>query len=123
MANWKQAPARVQLDLAAKWAERDIVRWQLRSPMMANPLDALVMLAVRTADVMKGGSAQIAEDDLLTLMHTLASNSTYAPSSKRWPFTQEQMRRALVAKLTPAPAPYAHRLPASPAPHVQRRTR
>lgn len=116
MENWKQTPARVQLDVAAKMAERDIVRRLLRSAPMATPLDALVTLAVLTGDVMKGGSARMTEEDLLDLMRTLTSNSTYAPS-KPFPFTQEQMRRALVAKLTPAPTPYAQRLPA---PHVQR---
>lgn len=104
MTEWKHTRAWPQLDVAAKLAERDILRARLS---MANPLEALATLAVRTADVLQGLGVAMAKEDLPELMHTLASNSTYAPSP-RFPYTREAMRKALVATLTPAPPPYPY---------------
>lgn len=102
--NWKHTRAWPQLDVAAKLAERDILRSGLS---MASPLEALATLSVRTADVMRGLGAEVAEGEIPDLMHTLASVSTYAPGP-RFPFTQQQMRLALVATLTPASPPYSY---------------
>lgn len=110
MANWKPMRAWPQLDVAAKLAERDIVRSGLSSASMATPLNALATLTLRTADVLQGLGVAMTKDEQLDLMQTLASDSTYAPS-KRFPYSQEQMRRALVATLAPAPPPYPDRQP------------